>query len=391
MASVAAGGARRRLVLIDPYDVADEPASIVARVRELPGVVAEHVAVLDHWLRQWPDDKKPLPEDVLRVQEPTKLDQLRPWLCGQMSPSDKKSTSARRTANAEPAGPNDVRPEAANEGTRVLVVEDNEVNLRVVLAVLERSRFRVTVARDGGEGVEAFRQGRFDLVLMDCQMSVLDGLEATRQIRSLEIDRTPSSSLPRHVPIIALTANVREENARDCLEAGMNRFMTKPFRPKALLGVIGELLEEAKAGVDRKASKPAGPRVLVADDSPINRRVAQSVLARAGYDVVLAEDGQQAVDLVISSPVALVLMDCEMPVLDGLAATVRIRELEAAGGLAAGTPGHLPIVAVSGHTEDVGRDGAIAAGMDHYVTKPFRPQELLDVVRELTGATLPSR
>jgi CheY-like chemotaxis protein len=80
-----------------------------------------------------------------------------------------------------------------------------------------------------------------------------------------------------------------------------------------------------------------------------------------------------------------------MPVLDGLAATVRIRELEAAGGLAAGTPSHLPIVAVSGHTEDVGRDGAIAAGMDHYVTKPFRPQELLDVVRELTGATLPSR
>jgi signal transduction histidine kinase/CheY-like chemotaxis protein len=382
-AELPADASRRRFVLVDPYGEGVDPKAILATVRNTAGVAVEQVAVLDHWLRHWPAQKGPPPANVIRIAEPTKADQLRAWLEEELDPS----TWTRNTpAPAQAAAPADAQraPAVASTGRRILVAEDNEVNRSVILAVLKRGDFVVTVAKDGSEAVEAFRREPFDLVIMDCQMPVMDGIEATRHIRSLEVERTPSSALPQHVPIVALTANAREEISKECLAAGMNRFMTKPFRPHVLLDTIAELL--AARGSASPARASSRPRVLVADDNPINRRVAESVLARSGYEVILVEDGQQAVDHLTRSRVDVVLMDCEMPVLDGAAAAARIRELEARGGLAPGCPARLPIVAVSGHAPDSEQAAALTTNMDRYVTKPFKPKELVAVVAALTGS-----
>ena len=209
-------------------------------------------------------------------------------------------------------------------------------------------------------------------------MPVMDGLEATRRIRALELERTASSAMPNHVPIVALTANAQEGFDEQCFDAGMNRFMSKPCRPKALIEVVDDLLSGKRTG-----APPRARRVLVADDDAINRRVAHSVLSRAGYETKLVEDGQQAVNALREEAFDAVLMDFQMPVLDGLEASARIRALESEGGLCSQNRAPVPIVAMTGNVQASDRAAARDAGMDEFVTKPFRPRELIDVVTRL--------
>ena len=377
----------RWLALVDPYGRGEHASGEVRDVRACDGVASDRLAVLDHWMRHWTADMGDRPRDIVRIGEPTAHEQLRGWLSGEAEQDDGRATSADesavcdREAESEPGavgGNADGEPPRG----RVLVAEDNPVNQRVVTSLLQRERFEVVVTEDGQQAVERFAEDRFDLVLMDCQMPVMDGLEATRRMRAHEFERTASSARPRRVPIIALTANAEEGFDQSCFDAGMDRFLAKPCRRDKLVNAMRELLPHCW---QEQQADAAPRRVLVADDSAINQKVAQTVLGRAGYQLVLVEDGRQAVEAVQREPFALVLMDCQMPVMDGLEASREIRALERENGLAEGTPDHLPIIALTGNSSNDDRADVLAAGMDRHVSKPFRPTELLSVVAEYAG------
>ena len=123
---------------------------------------------------------------------------------------------------------------------RILLVEDNLVNQKITAKILEKNGFTVQVVENGRAAVEAMAAGAYDLVLMDVQMPVMDGLEATRKIRAME------KQLGGHTPIIALTANAMKGDREKCIDAGMDEYITKPIKPKDLLAAIDKILEEAE-------------------------------------------------------------------------------------------------------------------------------------------------
>lgn len=133
-------------------------------------------------------------------------------------------------------------------GIRLLLVEDNAINREVALALLRRVGVSVDVAENGREALAAVKKSRYDLILMDIQMPVMDGLDATRLLRSMEGQIAGSEMTYRDIPILAMTANVYEEDRRKCLEAGMNDFIAKPVRPDNLYQKIGKWTSEVIAG-----------------------------------------------------------------------------------------------------------------------------------------------
>ena len=374
-----------RCVLVDPYGRGTEAFADAWVALDCEWVQQDRIAVVDHWLRHWPSEMGAVPSSVCKLPEPTSFTALRSWIQGELARSTgDPSSEVEASAPATPSDKVEANKTkvAANRQLslpKVLVVEDAPVNRRVARAILERSGYEVDEAENGKIAVEMFAD--FDLILMDCQMPEMDGLEATRQIRLLEIERSPSSGLPKHVPIIALTANTQEGAEAECLAAGMTRFMAKPYRAMELVEAVADGL------VDGASCNAAKARVLVADDDAINRKVAQSVLRRTGFEIVFAEHGRQAVDLLMEVACDLVLMDCQMPVLDGLAASRLIRDLEASGELAEGMPDRVPIVALTGNVLDADHEAARDAGMDEVVTKPFRPRDLLEVVTRLVSVS----
>jgi protein-histidine pros-kinase len=146
--------------------------------------------------------------------------------------------------------------EPAGRVLNILLVEDNPVNQELATRLLERQSHKVVVANNGAEAVEQFDSGAFDLILMDMQMPVMGGIEATEVIRSREMRRSWVVSHEfRPIPIIAMTANVMESDRVRCLEAGMNDFLTKPLRQGELLSALVRAMDDAEESPRRNVSK----------------------------------------------------------------------------------------------------------------------------------------
>ena len=283
----------------------------------------------------------------------------------------------------------------------VLVVEDNPVNQRVATLMLERLGYRADVAADGAEAVESAGGMAYAAVLMDVQMPGMDGTEATRLIREREQGA--------RVPIIAMTASAMENDEERCRAAGMDDFVAKPVKLESLALVLdrwlgpasrstatGTVLYERSAKVaaaqpvlptaaeENPVTPPDAPngraRILVVGDNPVNQRVAVAILESIGCDVEFAADGSEAVRLAAERRYDAILMDCQMPVMDGFEATMAIREQEA--------DGRVPIIAMTASAMKGDEAKCIAAGMDGYLTKPIRRSKLVEVLSSWVGAEL---
>jgi two-component system sensor histidine kinase/response regulator len=268
-------------------------------------------------------------------------------------------------------------------GLRVLVVDDNAVNRRILREMLKHWRMQPSAVASGPaaikEMLDAAHAGKpFPLIILDGMMPEMDGFEVAAIIREYpELSGATvmmlSSAMPTGAP------------AR-CAQLGVARYLLKPVEQSALLDAIliavdGHIPAEASPPQPAPAQSAAAAslRILLAEDNEINRTLAASILEKRGHRVVLAEDGRQAVASATEGEFDLILMDVQMPEMDGFEATRLIRLAEEGFGR------HTPIAALTARAMAGDRERCLAAAMDYYLAKPLRRAELLDIIDQVSA------
>jgi PAS domain S-box-containing protein len=291
------------------------------------------------------------------------------------------------TARFGPARGPVVRPipaePAALHGLPVLVVDDNATNRLVLHEMLTNWGMKPTTVDAGQEALFALEQARnagtpFALVLLDAMMPEMDGFMLAGHIKD-----NPSLDV---ATLMMLSSANRGEDAARCRALGVASYLTKPVRQSTLLDAIMTSLGTCAGGVDGARSAAGSEfspragrtlRVLLAEDNIVNQRLAVNLLEKRGHAVVVVSNGRDAVAALDQGHFDIVLMDIQMPEMDGFEATAKIRAREAVAN------GHTPIVAMTAHALKGDRERCLAAGMDAYIAKPIRPQDLCEVLEKL--------
>ncbi len=254
-------------------------------------------------------------------------------------------------------------------GTRVLVVDDNATNRHILTETLSNWRMEPTAVDSGVRALEELQSAhdagrRYHLVLCDLHMPEMDGVEVVKRIKE---DRRFDSTV-----VMMLTSSDAEIIRRT--DVPITDHLTKPIKQSELFDAIASALGVAAAEDEDRPQEQATSlpplRVLLAEDSPVNQKVTVQLLEKHGHDVVAVGTGGEAVDAVESSSFDMVLMDVQMPQMDGFQATAAIRERE-------GAARRIPIVAMTAHAMKGDRERCLEAGMDGYVSKPIKQQELV--------------
>jgi PAS domain S-box-containing protein len=280
------------------------------------------------------------------------------------------------------------------KGLRVLVVDDNATNRRVLTGML-RIWGAYPTAVDGGQPAiqelqRAVAAGEpYPLMLTDAMMPEMDGFMLVEELR-----KEPGAA-PR--TIMMLTSADRQADAARCRRLGMAAYLVKPVKADELQIAIlaamsGAAREKRIPAASRQDvtgaagdAKPAKLRILLAEDNPVNQRVALHILQKGEHSVLAVENGRETVDAVAREAFDLVLMDVQMPEMDGFEATNAIRTREQITGC------HLPIIAMTAHAMQGDRERCLEAGMDEYVSKPVRAAELLRVIQKFAPQSAPAR
>lgn len=273
-------------------------------------------------------------------------------------------------------------------GLRTLVVDDNATNRRILKEVLTHWMMRPTIVSSGAAALAAIREADaqatpFDLVLLDVQMPFMDGFMVAEQIRD--------EGLATAARIVMLSSSGHAVDSERCRRAGVASYICKPVRQSDLLRQLTAVLDSRDQICDSPVETPLKPltdvakrnwMILLAEDNLVNQRVARGILERRGHTVVAVENGLQAVNAITVQRFDIVLMDVQMPEMDGFQATAAIRRAESATGA------HTPIIAMTAHAMRGDSERCIAAGMDEYLAKPYQPQDLLAMIERCIG--LPS-
>jgi two-component system sensor histidine kinase/response regulator len=272
-------------------------------------------------------------------------------------------------------------PERSVEGLKALVVDDHPIAAQTIAELLRRLGLRVDSCHSGRDGLERIRQSErngdpYGVVLLDWEMPDWDGLQSARNITAAGLAQTPG--------IIVVTGHSRDEIAKPAMAAGLSDILIKPVTASTLFEMLMRVVRtvDARSNYGRKgASVPfvglesvRGAQILLVEDDEINQEVACEMLRMAGMEVDLATDGRMAMDRVAHKRYDLVLMDMQMPVMDGVMATRNLRS----------DPRHadLPIVAMTANTMQSDRDRCLAAGMNGFIAKPIEPKQLESVLRQ---------
>jgi two-component system, sensor histidine kinase and response regulator len=274
-----------------------------------------------------------------------------------------------------------VPPSVGLHDRRLLVVDDNATNRRILEAMMRGWRARPVAVEGALEAVAALRESvtvgePFALAVLDLQMPDIDGVELVRQIKA--------DAALAGLPLVVLSSSAQSDDATICRELGVAAYLTKPVRSCDLLRVLETALGAAASRPGRAARStaplegpPPGTRVLLAEDNPVNRLVACRLLERQGWVVTAVEDGRQAVEAHATDRFDVILMDVQMPVMDGFEATAAIRAVEGAR--------RTPIIALTAHAMKGDMERCLAAGMDAYVAKPLRPPDLVATMSRVMG------
>ncbi len=272
-------------------------------------------------------------------------------------------------------------------GKKVLVVDDNRINLHILTCFLRSVEMEVTQATGVEEATallhREFAEGRpFDICVSDIQMPRFSGYDLARQIRQ------PGSPLT-DLPLVALSS-LLERDAGKCEEAGFRGFLSKPIRRTKLYQMLERILggHEEEKGTETSAAGNGtafltnfkvleemkhSVRILLAEDHAVNQKLATMMLTKAGYQVILAENGKEAVETFCRTPEEfdLILMDIQMPEMDGFQATGEIRNRGF---------DTVPIVAMTANAMEKDRERCINAGMNDYIAKPFKREQVFEIL-----------
>ena len=262
------------------------------------------------------------------------------------------------------------------KGMKVLVVDDNRTSLEILEGALAAFGFSVDTAESDSEAIDMLETASadepFELVLMDWKMPWMNGIETSKRIKK-------DKNLSRIPTIIMVTAYGREEVMKQAENAGIDGFLIKPVSQSVLFNTIMEVFgkDVPKVSSERGGSKAIkgmkkirGAHILLAEDNEINQQVARELLESVDLRVTIVSNGLEAVGEAVAHTYDAVLMDIQMPELDGLEATRRIRSNGRAN------IKKLPIIAMTAHAMTGDREKSIEAGMNDHVTKPIDPDEL---------------
>jgi signal transduction histidine kinase/DNA-binding response OmpR family regulator/HPt (histidine-containing phosphotransfer) domain-containing protein len=274
------------------------------------------------------------------------------------------------------------------QALKVLIVDDNETNRFILEEMTTNWGMRPTAVTSVDSAMQMIERAKnsgqpIDVVLTDMYMPERDGFDL------IEWLRRQSELAATHV--IVLSSGPTAEHRARAAELGVSSYLTKPVRQSILLdsiaSAVGHTMSASRpAAVDRSKDDDGKfevqLNVLLADDNAVNQMTATTMLEKLGHAVVVANNGREAVDLVQSREFDLVFMDVQMPEMDGLEATAKIRKLERDSGK------HIPIVAMTAHAMTGDKDRCLEAGMDAYVSKPIRRKELSAVILEIAAKFL---
>jgi PAS domain S-box-containing protein len=292
-------------------------------------------------------------------------------------------TTFRFTVVVEAAGaiPVDVRLHREHTGVRgrrLLVVDDNQTNRRILVELAAAWGLRARATGSPSDAVAWIEAGEpFDVAILDMRMPEMDGVALAQRIRAI-----PDG---RELPLVLCSSLGRRETHVEA--AGFAAYLTKPLKPSQLLDTLLEVLLRAapepvvpaRASVD-SARPVSGLRVLLAEDSAVNQKLALRLLERMGLRADVAGDGREVLDALSRQRYDVVLMDIQMPELDGVEATRQIRQRQLSG-----EDGPW-IIAMTANAMQGDREAYLAAGMDDYVSKPIRPGELADALAKVPTA-----
>ena len=261
-------------------------------------------------------------------------------------------------------------------GRRVLVVDDNDNARQVLSELLGSMSFEVDLAASGRDAISAVARADqenrpYDVVFMDWHMPVMNGVEACRRVQMLSLAEPPH--------LILVTAYGREEVFHQAEDAGIKDVLVKPLNASVLFDTIMRVLHGSGAGTGQRGITPssdlpenlatiADARILLVEDNELNQEVALELLRQAHFAVALAENGQVALQRLQAYEYELVLMDMQMPVMDGITATRELRRLPHCA--------NLPVVAMTANVMAADRQRCLDAGMNDFLTKPIEPDAL---------------
>lgn len=272
---------------------------------------------------------------------------------------------------------------SALRGRPALVVDDNLTNRRILKKLLENWGMTPTLASSGQEALRILASHAappFAFILLDYHMPEMDGITVAQEIKNRPELGTAT--------VLMLSSGGGPGEAAEAREAGIATSLFKPFKQSELLAAI---LKALNGDTAQDAGQRTGPaqaqeddrplHILLAEDNHVNQMLATRLLRKRGHTVVVAQNGQEAVDAIESHAFDLALLDVQMPVMDGLTAAGVIRRKEASTGRR-----RLPLVAVTAHAMNGDREHCLEAGMDAYVSKPLSPQKLIDVIKEVQSS-----
>jgi signal transduction histidine kinase/ligand-binding sensor domain-containing protein/DNA-binding response OmpR family regulator len=281
------------------------------------------------------------------------------------------------TATASP-----LPEEGRLDGLRVLVVDDNATNCGIMKETVESWGMKVHLAESAAAGLGALYGARaeghpFSLVLVDSNMPGMDGFSMVEMLK-----RNPDLAV---TTVMMLTADPRRGDIARCQEMDVAAYLTKPIRQSQLRDTILKALaakpKRDRVPVPARPQPPQAPqhrlRVLLAEDNTVNQRLARRLLEKCGHFVAVTTNGREALAALDTAEFDVVLMDVQMPEMDGFEATAAIRLRERAIGK------HLPIIAMTAHAMTGDRERCLGAGMDGYIAKPIHPAELFQTLSHL--------
>ena len=310
------------------------------------------------------------------------------WLESEVGRGSAFHFTARIGLPQEPAAPARV-DHADLVGMRVLIVDDNATARSILLEMLESWRMQPVAVADGAAALESIDRARaagtpFRLLITDGQMPEMGGFDLAERIR-----RDPRSG---DLTLVMLTSAGERGDAARCRELGIAGYLTKPVSQSDLWdGIVASIgSQEGAAGqpslvtVHSIRENRRKLKILLAEDNLVNQQLAVRILEKRGHTVEVVGDGLRALEALKRAQFDLVLMDIQMPELDGLKTTAAIRAAEHSNG------SRMPIIALTAHAMSGDRERCLAAGMDAYLSKPLRAQELIDTIEGLIPDLPPS-